>query len=233
MSQPTDIIIGCPYRDRGWIIKQWYEHAIDAVERSDLSEVSFVFAASEDDPDIEYLESIGTVLSTDEQFKPYDRSWNETKYGFMAQLRNQLLDHVRVEKPKFYLSLDSDILVNKSFIREAVKLTDIYDGVGGVCYLDQTDRNIVNIANLNPSGSGFERVRNPLPHGKCSALMAIKMMKPELYNSVEYEYHRLGEDLGWSRNVREEGFLLGYVNIKSKHVMSEHYLNMEDSRVGY
>ena len=63
--------------------------------------------------------------------------------------------------------------------------------------------------------------------------MAIKMMSPKAYN-IDYESHIHGEDLGWSKAVKNAGGqMLWDGQVASKHVMNMKMFDVVDKRVGY
>lgn len=231
MSQPSKLMVGCPFRDRGWIIDRWRDHVEAAFEHSPFTELEYVMAVSESDPDVEKLPFVDHLIVSGESYEPYgDRKWNASRYEVMADLRNSVLKRVRLRQPDAFLSLDSDILIPETLISDMAHLFELYDAIGGLTWLDHRDRNITNIANW--SGQSFQRIRTPLSNGRCDILMAIKLMSPNAY-IVDYEPHSHGEDLGWSLAAQNAGLQLGYCGTPSKHVMRKELLDVEDARVGW
>jgi hypothetical protein len=70
---------------------------------------------------------------------------------------------------------------------------------------------------------------------KSDIIMAAKMMSKDVYNNVDYQFHKQGEDLGWAKNATEKGFKLYSASyIYAPHLMSkdmyQHYLTNGDNR---
>ena len=57
----------------------------------------------------------------------------------------------------------------------------------------------------------------------------------DVYDNVDYEFHKQGEDLGWCKNAREKNYKLYSASyIYAPHIMSKdiyyNYLNNGDNR---
>lgn len=233
-----NIIIGCPTRNRTWILPLWKEYVEAAIPED--WEYSFAFVVGQDD--MKTMEMVGSwertnIIPVDEPPIMEDvRTWADTsRFEHMAWLRNQLLGYARFRSPDYLLSLDSDILLHKDVLKNLIETAEQNeaDAVGGLTYFDPQDKHVTNIANwreYNAFNSGFKRVREPGVH-PVDIIMGIKLLGPEGYNT-DYIYHGMGEDLGWSQNmVGKKIFCDGRQG--SKHVMHPRYLELEDQRVGY
>lgn len=229
----SDILIGCPVKERDWILPLWTEYVKAA---SATYNVEFLFVAEEEDqPTFDMLNALGKVIQTKET-RPYTRNWaNKNRLKTMVEVRNLLLSEVRNIGPDYFLSLDSDILLHPDTIDNLIETISVADNigvVGGLTYLDQRDHRITNIANINPRTRALQRVKSPGIH-EVDVVMAIKMMSPESYK-VDYQYDLRGEDIGWCNAVRESGvkiFCDG--RVASKHVMMPKYIDKIDERVGF
>jgi hypothetical protein len=232
------LVVGCPTRNRTWILPKWKEY-IDQGIPSDI-DYEFVFVVGEDDSKtIDLLSKWDnvTLVKTVEKEIGDLRSWaDKTRYEHMAYIRNLLLNKVREIAPDIYVSIDSDILLNKDTFESVFETFEQTDAsaVGSLAYLDKVDKTITNAGMwIDPMRcKGFRRVK---PGGSYNVdiLMALKFMRPSAYN-VDYSFHSLGEDLGWSRDIRANGLQLAFNGtVGNKHVMSPEWLEREDKRIGW
>lgn len=233
-----NMIIGCPTRNRTWILPIWKEY-IEAAISTDI-DYEFLFVVGNDDSKTINLLSEWdrtTLIPVEENEIGDMRSWaDKTRYEHMAHIRNLLLNGVREKSPDYFMSIDSDILLHKDSLPAVFETFDQTgaDAVGSLAYLEKVDKNITNAGMwIDPVRcKGFRRV----PVGgsyEVDILMALKVMKPTAY-SVDYSYHSLGEDLGWSRDTRKEQLKLAFNGtVGNKHIMSPDWLEREDKRIGW
>lgn len=234
----TDIIVGCPTQNRAWILPRWKEHVDAAIPNG--WDAKFVFVVPEaDEESIDIIQSWkrSTIIYTDEELHVSRSSWaNRDLYNHMCILRNSILRYVREEAPNYFLSVDSDILLDKNVISNMHEtLTkNQANAVGGLTYLDQIDRTCTNFANWRNrhTRKGFYRHIEPGTH-PVDIIMAIQFMDNLAYN-VDYEYHDFGEDFGWCSSLARAGAKI-YCDgrVKNKHVMYEEWLDRLDKRVGF
>lgn len=235
-----NLVVGCPVSDRNWILPLWKKHVEQALEGLSYE---FLFVVEHDDYDT--LDLLGTwdktsVMIMDKSYKPYVRDWgNKNRLRYLTDLRNVLLSGVREIQPDYFMSLDSDILLDKETIKNLIDTAENFNiqgklpwAVGGKTYMDQIDPRITSAGWW--SGHYFSRVpdnnRNPVV---ADLIMACKLMKLEAY-SVPYEYHVSGEDIGWCKAVQAEGGVLAYDGrVANKHVMTPEWLGLVDKRVGW
>lgn len=195
----------------------------------------FVFVASEADaPGVTWDNSI--VRLVEEPQREDKRDWSRQRLLHMVYLRNILLDEVRSINPEMFLSLDSDMLLNKMSIvgmLEGFKEDDAW-AVGGKAFMSKgrLHPSYGRFNSPNKSWTGFKRQDSNLLL-KVDVLMAIKMMNRSAYN-VDYVFHRQGEDIGWSSAVADAGGKLFWDGrYCSKHVMDPKLLGVIDERCGY
>lgn len=231
-----DLIVGCPVRQRNWILPIWREHVLMSAPK-DVN-VRFVFIVGSED--LETISKLSrwkdaTLIPVDEDPLRFHRDWgNRNRYHHMVYLRNTLLSYVRVKQPDAFLSLDSDILLSRDTISQLLETLSekSFDAVGGLTYLDRVDRHCTNIGAWKPNSSVFKRVVSNGVH-EVDIIMAIKMMGERAY-SVDYAYHKLGEDIGWSIRAKESGLTLGMDGrTPNKHIMVPVDLDRIDKRVGW
>lgn len=232
----TKLIVGCPTALRSWILPTWKKYIDEAVPEG--VDASFVFAVPESDT--ETLEMLGSwehtqIVPTEEVKLVDEREWADLKsYDKMVTLRNSLLHYVRMHSPDYYLSIDSDILLNKDALTRMLDLCKTgADAASSMTFLDVRDPHCTNAASWkDQTRSGFRR-HDSYGQYEVDVIMAIKLMGPLAY-STDYKFDRFGEDFGWSSNLKDMGGkVLFDATTRSKHVMKPKYLDLIDERVGY
>jgi hypothetical protein len=246
-----DLIVGCPVSSREWILPAWFDAVIKACHEADLAP-EFLFIVSRDDE-----ESLGAMkdfkrehgntmecIITDEAKRPDERIWDASRFHHMVSLRNQLIHRVRQVSPKYFWSLDSDIIPAPEALVEALANADPYAAVGMCTYMSPASNvagNHWEVGREFPSkgtifrGKLCNRQHKEIETGtqQVDCIMASKVMKREAY-SVDYEWHRDGEDVGWSAACGRAGLKLGWcASAKCKHVMRQGDLEKVDFRVGF
>lgn len=232
------LIVGCPLTNRAWILPHWFEHNDRAFNKAGIQPLYYLLVGTSEDNTEEVLQRYappGTLyLSQDEEETiGGKRYWNQSRYDYMAYLRNRLLEDIRRLHPTYYLSLDSDILLHEDAITNLLETAEGLDGaVGGKCYMQvPPSRRCPSWANLTKQGT----LRREDSEGIISpdALMGIKLMSPKAYNQ-DYCAHPQGEDIGWSLNCKRAGVPFRWDGrIANKHVMSKRWLDQVDPRVGW
>lgn len=235
-----DFLVGCPVWGREWILPQWFEHIEKAFEK--INQVpSYVFVVDEerDSGTLDCIKShtkdrFVVVTHVSERFHSRDtfkRDWSDERLEWMVDLRNALLKTVRKYHPKFFLSIDSDILLNRCHLESMLTAIPDYDAVGGKVFLGPGSMAPLNYGDFTPSN---RMIRGHIDYlGKVEILMALKLMTPKAYN-VDYRHDFQGEDIGWSKACREEGLKFAFDGSHvSKHCMSLQELTTFDRRCGY
>lgn len=225
----TLLIVGCPVRDRAWIIDDWIGHvstavgvASDALDRQIDLQFFFVGDPVTDPETFVQVDRLGdqaTVVRVAEEGLPVQHAWHFQRYAYMAGLRNKLLGAVRELEPDLFWSVDSDILIAPRSLELALQALEDpreFAAVGQRCYMAPGDWCTSN-AMLTPHGGMVRETVEGLI--QVDAIMAAKLMTPAAYQ-VDYETHQQGEDIGWSINVRRRGLKLGWDGrTTSNHVM--------------
>ena len=232
------ITVGCPIKDRYWILPTWFNYVEESAKIANV-DVNYLFVVSRNDlRTLEILESKEntTLIFTDEIDETYRRVWNKTRYEHMVYLRNKLLREVRKIKPFYFLSLDSDILINPQAIKNMFDGFEEYPdawAVGSKCFLSVSTKVHPNMGNWSDHKFNRYYRADSASLVEVDILMAIKMMSPKAYN-IDYESHIHGEDLGWSKAVKNAGGqMLWDGQVASKHVMNMKMFDVVDKRVGY
>lgn len=235
----TKLLVGCPVSSRNWILDYWFEHVEVAASKIGIvPEYQFV-AGSEDYETIDFLSSKERVsIRVVAEPKREDvRQWGKTRFEHMVILRNQLLDSVREREPDFFLSLDSDILLAEESIRSAMSGFHFFKeaaAVGMKCYMTEHGVSHPSMGiwtNPNSPSTYYRKDYNYC--APCHIIMAAKLMKSSAYN-IDYQWHQLGEDLGWSLAVMNAGLqVLFDGRVANKHVMAPEFLDVVDPRCGF
>lgn len=234
------LIIGCPIYKRNWIFPFWAA----CLERQsiDLSEIGFLFETSPDDKASEEIlrfwrkaHSNIPLFEINErsdiphfEHQPNSRQWTYSKYHNMVSLRNSLLERVREIQPDYYLSLDSDILLRNPSTLELLMnhIDDGADAVSPLMYMTPVGTDFPSVMTWREDGRA-QRTRN-YPIGtyfKADIIMAAKMMSQKTYNTINYEFHPQGEDLGWSKQAKDNNLSLYSASyIYAAHIMHENLL---------
>lgn len=246
------LLIAAPVYQREWILSDWFA----AIERQTvpLSDIGFAFLVSPDDDPT--LSCLIRFAETHPELRCFDiitqegphashpegrRSWHATRYEHMTQMRNTLLGRAVCHAPDKYFSLDTDILLEREdTIQQLVEFTD-RDGVDAaapLCYM--TPDSIYFPSTMSWHNGIGQRAcrRSDYPLGSrfsTDIIMAAKMMTPPVYETVRYQYHHQGEDLGWSANLALRKFQAwAAFDLYCPHIMSrgmlEEYRKAGDGR---
>jgi hypothetical protein len=247
------LIIGCPIYKRDWIIHHWIRCILK--QSIDLSKVGFIFETSPDD--LATVHSLNTWKRMDKRIPLFlikerpdiphfahednTRQWTISKYHNMVSLRNSILETVREYQPEYYFSLDSDILLENSNTIELLiaHINSGADAVSPLMFMTPVGTNFPSVMTWKDSSFDKAYREQSYPLGtyfKSDIIMAAKMMSKDVYNSVDYEFHSQGEDLGWSRNASKQGFNLYSASyIYAPHIMGQtmldFYLKNGDDRI--
>lgn len=232
----TRVIIGCPVRQRNWVLPIWREYALQS--KPENVDLSFAFVVGVDDHEtIDLLSSWPdtSLIPVEEPELKFNRDWGDkSRYHHMVYVRNTLLSYIRMKRPDFFFSLDSDILVGRDTLSQLIDTSRNrdFDGVAGLTFLDRADKTCTNAANFVNNKSFYKRVVSNGVH-PVDIIMAVKLMNPNAY-SIDYSYNKFGEDVGWSKNAKEAGLTLGMDGRSpNKHIMKIDDLERIDKRVGW
>lgn len=244
--RPT-VLVGCPVRDRAWVLPQWFEYAHRELEAADV-DWSWCFAVPDDDEGtVDELVAgadrhggkLHLVVRDEPPLPEVEpgllRSWTNDRFEQMTAARNALLAEVRGSEPDFFWSIDSDILAAPGSLRRCLeRIADREFGAAATkVFMCATGTHWPNFGWL-PAHHGFVR-RNETGCFPVDVIMGYKVMTPAAY-SVDYRFDRNGEDIGWSKNCRDAGVKLGWdgdPTLVSKHVFTRSQLDKIDKRCGY
>lgn len=237
------VIAGCPVSGRAWVVKQWVAHLTRAAKHAEIDLIIYTLVPERDVDTAQaikeaclanHVEHILECTDEEPRGESLKREWSATRYDQMVYLRNRMLRAVRLLGPDMFISVDSDILLNRyaiSSMMDALQENQDYAAMGSKTWLHPFDEGITNGANLTRHNTLLRLKAEAIVPAK--VLMAIVGMKPDAYH-VNYESDPKGEDIGWSRRVTEAGFKMGFDGrVASKHIMSEADLHKIDPRVGW
>lgn len=239
-----DLVIGCPIYKRNWIFPYW----ISCIQNQgiNMSKVGFIFEASPDDEatltmlnryrdhntDIAYFNINIREDLIHHEHEENSRMWTISKYENMVSMRNSLLNQVRELSPKYYYSLDSDVLViDPNTINNLIShIQSGADAVNTLMFMTPIGTMYPSVMNWVEDGSGVAYRKESYPLGtyfKSDVIMAAKMMSEKVYKTVDYKLHQQGEDLGWCENAK----LLNYNLYCASYIYTPHIMgrNMLDA----
>lgn len=241
-SQPTELLIGCPVMKRDWIISHWFEYAYNAAREAGYVP-GFIFVLDMNDQpmanmilNMAKLYSVNLYICDIDEVERNDiRDWNVlSRLERMVYLRNLLLEGVRKIAPKYFLSLDSDILIEKTAIVSLIDnlVANEWDAIGGKTFMGHVGTEFPSYGNFRRGSTAIYR-ENQDGVFRVDCIMAIKLMTAAAYG-VNYVYAQEGEDIGFSNACTSQGLKLGWDGSHtSKHVMRIDDLNKLDIRCGY
>lgn len=234
----TDLVVGGPV-NRTWCAEKWFEHVTIACKHADLTpEYVFVVPAHDEEVRSELLSISSaygrpaTIIPVKEPQRADQRVWHLGRYAHMAMLRNRVMEEVREIAPRWFLSLDSDLLIAPDSISCALNEINRFDAVGFRTFMAPHGKDFPSYGMLKGDAL-FHRVDMEDGCIKVDAIMAAILMSPEAY-AIGYESHPSGEDIWWSKACTSAGLRLGW-NTKSlaKHCMEPEALDRIDLRVGF
>lgn len=229
------VVVGCPIYEREWVLSAWFDALDDWREHVDLT-FRFAYTASGDRTEVVIHNRAENFLlfPIDEGDHSTERNWGkQSRLETLAYMRNFLIAQVNLDKPDFYLSLDSDILV-APWEQSKVLFETEYDAISPLVFLGKGD--IGNAWTLNDRG-GHQRILAARRYGveqRVDVIAAAKLMKPQAYEASRYGYDKYGEDFYWASEMRRDGLSMALnSSVIFKHVMDEDSLYQVDPRVGW
>lgn len=118
------VMIGCPVRNRAWILPQYLQYLTALVYPPDQVEYCFVINDSQDKTEAllqEFARRFPVRLLYDNSSRP--GGWRRGFYRFdrLAELRNRLLEAFLQSDCDYLLSVDSDILVPPHALQQLLR----------------------------------------------------------------------------------------------------------------
>lgn len=209
------LAVGMPVFQRAWCLPLWFD-SLAAQELAPKEDITLCFAYSEGDDEthdilMERGNEYGNLMIYEfDQLPKYPDRMDMSRFTTLAQLRNALLDMVRETKADYFLSWDNDILFEP---RALQNLFIDKDAVGALIDMGGIDAQMKHPSVMHfPDAPGEVAYRRPweeYPHStpfQCDVIMAVKLMKKEVYENTEYRWDAVGEDIGWCHSAHEQGY---------------------------
>lgn len=246
------ILIGLPIYKREWALPEWFR----CIEQQTipLHDLGFIFELGPDDesthellwdwqarnPQVTIFDGLIREDVVHEAHPDHSRSWNRHKYWRMVDFRNSLLDRAIALQPERFFSLDSDILLeNPKTLETLYSLTETLDAVSPLTYMFPYNKDFPSVMTwVDGAGKTARRLPENYPIGtlfEADVIMAAVMMSKSVYETTRYQWHKQGEDLGWSYDATHKGYKLWCASdIYGAHIMHEtdlaDYLENGDNR---
>lgn len=231
------LIVGAPVHQRAWILQEWLDHLAEQEDfaAGDIEVVVNYGVSTDDTIGILRREAARgrfkriTVLYDIQDDHVGPRQWTLDRYATMTRLRNDLLAYVRNQKPDFYLSCDTDMLLPPHTLRTLFEHLNGWNGIAPLTWMTPEGLLFPNCMALDGS-----RPEPPSITTQQYAIFGTVLMDQVLYSDVDYHIHGMGEDLGWARSAWEKKITMAICpDVRIKHVMNEQMLSALDPRVGF
>ncbi len=217
------ITIGCPVRDRGWILPLYLKHLMALDYPKELIGFCFLLNDSTDnseeilykfkeDHESEYrfIDIHKLDIGTDKDYRTKGR---EIIYHALVTVRNHLLDLIKgLYYTDYFFSVDSDILVPPHALKRLIE--DKKKIVAGVIWNDYVANpearypnvrsNLIIKSGTGPNGEELlEHYYNyPLNQlFKVYMTGAVYLLAREVYSTCRYSFSSHGEDYGFCKDA--------------------------------
>lgn len=224
------VMVGCPVRNRGWILPKYLEHIYNIDYPKEELIPCFILNDSTDNSERllnefmkkhgrEYKNFIICVEHLDQVEDQRTHAVRQKIYHSLAWLRNQLLSQAISKKVDYLFSVDSDILVPRNILKDLIA----------------ADKDVVAAQIWNDDGKKFPNImiqqEGKIKHYfdfpkqvlfPCDVTGAVYLMKRKVFTSTRYEFHRQGEDIGFCLNAKNQGFeIWADSRIQCTHIMNK------------
>lgn len=218
------VMIGCPVRNRGWILPRYLQHLTALNYPQEQIEYCFVINDSIDDTEsilLEFTRRFPTRLLHKNSSRP--GGWERGFYQFsrLAELRNRMLEEFLQSPCDYLFSVDSDILVPPNCLGLLMQADeDVVSAL--VCNGEEIgDNRFYNVFNLAEDHLQPIRdfPRDRLFPVECTG--AAYLLKRRVISAgVRYNSRWGPEDIGFCQGAREQGFTI-YCHgaIECRHIM--------------
>jgi glycosyltransferase involved in cell wall biosynthesis len=223
---PPRVLIGCPVRNREWILPRYLQSLLELDYPRDCIEYGFIVNDSTDNT-LNILQefarsSISPVHITIKNMgnrRPSSRG--AYNIGNLAILRNIMLHIFLGSKCSHLFSVDSDILVTPGCLKELLRLN-----LPIVSLLVRNDHHLGDPGyyNISQLQGGHYRPVQDFPRGRvipvdCTGA-AYLVQRGVIEMGVRYYPHRQGEDVGFCEDARGKGISIWcHTGLEGNHVM--------------
>ena len=234
-----NVLIGCPVRNRGWILPEYLTRLEQIDYPKDKLAFHFILNDSHDESrfwlenwkeinednyryikitehNFGYPEDLGASGNGREGSVEISKVRHEYTYKALAELRNLLLDSAQGdEKIDYLFSVDSDILIKPNLLNKLINSEK--DIIAGLISNGHNAYNFFHIDNKNrgivPEEEIFE----------VSMTGAVVLISKNVFNNkgIRYLYNLKGEDIGFAETAKKNGLKLYVLNDMQFHIMYE------------
>jgi len=228
------IAIGCPVRNRAWVLPDYLE-ALRKIEYNNGLSHGFLFLENDSTDDTLLLLAVfaqlyGAELCTKRRTtSPGHRrgEYNANGYAHLAAIRNLFINMFLQTDADYLFSVDSDVIVSHDILQKLLPLADQQTIVGAA---------ISNIAGVEldgrcPGNFMIEQgglIMHPAEY-PLTGSMAVDVIgacylipRSVLEAGVRYGAHAQGEDVEWCRQAKDKGFrMLVSFDTRPEHRMEE------------
>jgi hypothetical protein len=246
------VLISCPISNREWILPYYLNHVYNIEYNKKLIDIYWLVNNSKDNS-LQFLKDFQkkyeheynsiTIEIYNKKDMPRDERTTYVRetftYNWLSELRNKILKKCVKLNCDYLFSCDSDILFPSNVLTKLLSQNKdviaslIYNGYEYASVNEAYKYpNILNKANGTYLHVCNYYVKNP---HECKedkvieidATGAIILISKRVCEKTNYSFHKLGEDIHWSKSVQDEGFkLYCMLNCFSYHIMSERILDL-------
>ena len=230
------ILIGCPVRNRAWILPEYLRHIESLEYPKEFITCCFIINDSADktkdilskwqSENYSKYESIKIIEinfgnGNDMGESGYGRQNDKKKYACrkkviiptLAILRNRLLEEAREGNYDYFFSIDSDILVNPDILN---KLIETGKGiVAGLVHNGEVEYNFLQF-------SGKSRKFLPDKLFEVKTTGAVVLISSKVFNNenIQYGNNSKGEDVDFCESARQQGFKSYVLTEIQEHILN-------------
>ncbi len=221
------VLIGCPVRDRGWVLPRYLECLSGLDYPQNRIEYAFIVNDSTDDT-LAILQEFARWSTSPVHIilknmgNRHSSSRGAYNISNLVVLRNLLLQIFLETECSSLFSVDSDILITPESLKELVKLN-----LPVVSMLVRNDHHLGELGYYNImrlQGDHYRPLQDfprsgPIPVDCTGAVYLIQRWVIE-QSEVRYHPHRQGEDVGFCEDARSKGIgIWCHTGLESTHVM--------------
>ncbi len=234
-----NILIGCPIRNRGWILPEYLTRLEQIDYPKDKLAFHFILNDSTDESrfwlenwkelnednyryvkitehNFNYPEDLGSSGNGRSGSVEISQIRHEYTYKALTELRNLLLDSaIEDEKIDYLFSIDSDILIKPDLLNKLINTKkDIISG------LISNGNNAYNFFHINNTARGKIPVKvNEIFEVSMTGAVILISRNVFTNKNIRYSFDLKGEDIGFSQSATKEKFKLYVLNYLQNHVM--------------
>lgn len=230
------VTIGCPVRDRAWILPEYLEALLNIDYPKELISWKFVLNDSTDESEgiltgfflqhgDEYDWRVEIIRAN--QNAPEDKRVIGTRdiiYRTLARVRNIFISDIETD---YLFSVDSDIIVPKDSLKNLAGAEK--DIIAGVIWNDGLFNSALDypyrIPNLLYRDHGRIKHLREYPRDRVFEIDitgAVYLLSKKVCQNIKYGYHPLGEDIYFCNMARDKGYRIWVdPSVFCDHRMSE------------